>query len=187
MAEHVCPVWAGHLLASPVRKLFDNPKKILGPHVASGMTALDIGCAMGFFSLSLAEMVGAQGKVICIDLQEKMIEGLIKRARKAGLSERIETRLCSKDSLGLEEFTAIVDFALAAAVVHEVPNADRFFSEIYEAIKPDGKFLVSEPKGHVSDSEFGTTVSLAEQKGFHLINRSQTLFGRAALFQKVDA
>ncbi len=184
MAEHVCPVWVGHLLASPLRKLFDNPKKILGLHVTAGMTALDIGCAMGFFSLPLAEMVGIQGKVICIDLQEKMIESLAKRARKARLSERIETRLCGRDSLGLEGFAGTIDFALAFAVVHEVPNADRFFSEVHEVVKPDGNFLVAEPKGHVSESDFDATVYLAEQKGFNAVNRSRTFFGRAALFQK---
>ena len=102
MAEHVCPLWVGYLLASPVRKLFQDPEKIVGQHVGYGMTVLDIGCAMGFFSLPLAEMVGVQGKVICIDLQERMIEILENRARKAGLSERIETRLCGRDSLVIQ-------------------------------------------------------------------------------------
>ena len=43
MAKHVCPVWVGYLLASPLRKLFHNPKKILGPYVEEGMKVLDIG------------------------------------------------------------------------------------------------------------------------------------------------
>jgi 2-polyprenyl-3-methyl-5-hydroxy-6-metoxy-1,4-benzoquinol methylase len=184
MAEHLCPVWVGRLLASPLRRLYNNPKKILGEHVTEGMTVLDIGCAMGFFSLPLAEMVGVKGKVICIDVQEKMIEVLEKRARKAGLSERIETHLCSKDSLGLEEFTGTIDFALAFAVVHEVPDAGTFFSEIHEAIKPNGKFLVAEPKGHVSESDFDATVALAEQKGFTVVNRWQTFSGRAVVLEK---
>ena len=187
MAEHVCPVWVGHLLASPLRKLYNNPKKILGQHVTDGMTALDIGCAMGFFSLPLAEMVGVKGKVICIDLQERMIEVLEKRARKAGLSERIQTHLCGKDSLGLEEFTGTIDFALAFAVVHEVPDAGSFFSEIHEAIKPGGKFLVAEPRGHVSETNFDATVSLAVQKGFSEVNRSRTFFNRTALLVKQKA
>jgi 2-polyprenyl-3-methyl-5-hydroxy-6-metoxy-1,4-benzoquinol methylase len=184
MAEHLCPVWVGHLLASPLRKLFNNPKKTLGQHVIDGMTALDIGCAMGFFSLPLAEMVGAKGKVICIDLQERMIEVLEKRARKSGLSERIQTHLCGKDSLGLEELTGTIDFALAFAVVHEVPDAGSFLSEIHKAIKPGGKILVAEPRGHVSESNFHATVSLAVQKGFNEVNRSRTFFNRAALLVK---
>ena len=98
MAERVCPVWVGYLLASPVRKLFQNPKKILAPYVEDGMKVLDVGCAMGFFSLPLARMIGSNGKVICVDVQEKMIKSLEKRAQKAGLANRIETRVCRHNS-----------------------------------------------------------------------------------------
>ena len=72
MAERICPVWVGYLLASPIRKLFENPKKLLSDHVISDMTILDVGCAMGFFSIPLAKMVGSNGKIIAIDLQPKM-------------------------------------------------------------------------------------------------------------------
>jgi len=51
MAEHRCPVWVGYFLASGLRKLLQNPVKILSPYVKRNMTVLDIGCAMGFFSL----------------------------------------------------------------------------------------------------------------------------------------
>ena len=132
-------------------------------------------------------MVGIQGKVICIDLQERMIEVLKKRAGKAGLSERIETHLCGKDCLGLEKFVGTIDFALAFAVVHEVRDVGSFFSEIHEAIKPDGKCLVAEPKGHVSESDFDATLCLAEQKGFNIVNRSRSFFSRFALLQQRKA
>ncbi|MBW1867352.1 MAG: methyltransferase type 11, partial [Deltaproteobacteria bacterium] len=42
MAEHVCPVWVGYLLASPLRKIFQNPDKILSDYVKEGMKVLDI-------------------------------------------------------------------------------------------------------------------------------------------------
>ena len=51
MADRVCPWWLGYFLASPIRKLVHDPRSILEAYVKSGMTALDIGCAMGFFSL----------------------------------------------------------------------------------------------------------------------------------------
>ena len=93
MSERVCPVWVGYLLASPLRKFAHNPDKILSPYVKEGMTVLDIGSAMGFFSIPMAQMVGPEGKVICVDMQEKMLERLQKRAHKAGVADRIETRL----------------------------------------------------------------------------------------------
>ena len=183
--HHVCPIWVGYLLASPVRKLlWENPNKILKPYVNEAMTVADIGCAMGFFSLPLAQMVGPNGKVICVDVQEKMIRSLEKRARKTGLSGRIETLICHEDSLGLGNFEEKIDFALASAVIHEVPDAAGFFSEIYKAMKPAGRLLVSEPKGHVSEKDFETTVSAAEQSGFTVTDSPQIKRGRAVLFQK---
>ena len=77
IAQHVCPVWMGYLLASPLRKLLQNPKKILNPYIREGMKALDLGCDMGFFSLPLAEGIGPTGKIVCLDIQEKIDFGLV--------------------------------------------------------------------------------------------------------------
>ncbi len=184
MAEKVCPVWVGYLLASPVRNLFQDPQKMLSPYVKEGMNVLDIGCAMGFFSLPLAKMVGSNGKVICVDVQEKMIEALEKRAQKAKMSDRIETRICRHNSLDLNDLKEKIDFVLAAAVVHEVPDASAFFSEIYETIKQDGKFLVVEPRGHVSEKDFEISISLAEQNGFEVIDSPQISRSRVVLLGK---
>jgi 2-polyprenyl-3-methyl-5-hydroxy-6-metoxy-1,4-benzoquinol methylase len=184
MAKHVCPVWVGYLLASPTRKLFQNPGKILGPYVNEGMRVLDVGCAMGFFSLPLARMVGSGGKVICLDMQERMLRSLEKRARRAGLSGRIETRICNGDSLGLGNIKEKVDFALAFAVVHEVRDPAGFFSEISEALKPAGRLLAAEPRGRVSEEDFDRTISVAEQNGFIVTDRPRIKYSRAVVFQK---
>lgn len=182
--HHVCPVWIGYLLASPLRKLVQNPNTILSPYVKEGMAVLDIGSAMGFFSLPLAKIVGSDGKVICVDLQEKMIKALEKRARKAGLASRIETRLCSQNSLGLDDLHEKIDLALAFAVVHEVPDTNAFFSEIYKALKPAGTLLVSEPKAHVSEDDLNTSVSVAEQVGFKVTERPGIKRSWSVVFSK---
>ena len=184
MAGRVCPVWVGYLLASPVRKLLENPEKILSPYVKQDMKVLDAGSAMGFFSLPLARMVGPNGKVICVDMQEKMIQSLKKRARKAGLSDRIELRTCSQKSLCLDELKEKIDFALASAVVHEVTDASSFFSEIYEGIKLGGKFLVMEPKGHVTEKDFEVSTSVAVKIGFSVIDNPKIPRSRSVLFEK---
>ena len=184
MAKRVCPVWVGYLLASPIRKLFQNPQRILRPYIENGIKVLDVGCAMGFFSLPLAQMVGSKGKIICVDVQEKMIRSLEKRTRKAGLSNRIETRICHHNSLGLDDLKEEIDFAFASAVVHEVPDASKFFTEIYQIMKPTGRFLVIEPKGHVPEKYFEIIVSAAEQENFKIIERPQIGRSRAVLLGK---
>jgi SAM-dependent methyltransferase len=182
MAVHVCPFWCGYLLNCPLRKLTHNPRKILSPYAAVGMKVLDVGCAMGFFSLPLAELVGPSGRVICVDVQEKMLKVLRRRAVNAGLAERIETRQCPADSLGLDDFNGSLDFALVFAVAHEVPDAGRFFSEIAESLKPAAKLFFGEPKLHVQNSDFERSVAIAQKHRLKIIGRPDVSRTRTALF-----
>ena len=184
MAEKVCPAWLGYFLASPIRKLIHPPQTILTPYAEEGMTVLDIGCGMGFFSIPLARMVGAQGRVICVDMEERMLKGLEKRARRAGVSTRIETRLCYQHTIGLQDLAEKIDFALAFAVVHEVPDPPRFFAELSATIVPSGIVLLAEPKGHVSEEEFTSTLSMAKQQGFTTVKTPQIFRSRSVLLKK---
>jgi ubiquinone/menaquinone biosynthesis C-methylase UbiE len=156
----------------------------LGPFIKEGMTVLDVGCAMGFFSLPAARMVGLNGKVICIDLQQKMIDVLQRRARRAGLFHSMELRLCAEDGLGLRDRAGTADFAFAIAVVHEVPDSALLFQEIHQTLKPSGHLLVVEPKGHVSVEAFDATVATAPEAGFAVLERSKNRFGHTVLLKK---
>ena len=183
--QHVCPVWVGHLLSSPLRKLFENPGKILSLYIEEGMTVIDVGCAMGFFSLPMAEMVGPNGKVICMDIQEKMVSKLYRKARKKNLSDRIEVRVCRQDSLKTDNLEDMADFALASAVVHEVTDSGSFFTQLFSMLKEGGKLLVIEPSLHVSQEEFSNTVETAEKAGFVLVNGLKLRKRMTALFEKL--
>lgn len=184
MGGHVCPLWAGYLLASPVRKLFQNPKKILGPHVKSGMKTMDIGCAMGFFSLPLAQMVGPNGEVICVDLQTGMINSLQKRAQKARLMDRIKTRVCTAESLGIEDLVQQIHFVLAFAVVHEVPNRSSFFRQICTVLKDGVRVLMAEPKGRVLPGDFQNSLLVAGENGLTVIDKPRISKSHGALLEK---
>ncbi len=167
-----------------MRRLFEKPEEVLVPHLKGGVTAMDVGCAMGFFSLPMAELVGPAGRVICVDLQERMIRSLRKRASRAGLSDRIETRVCSASDLGVQDLEGKVDFALAYAVVHEVPDAAGLMVQIRDVLVPGGRFLIAEPRGHVSEGAFEGTVAAAEQAGLAVIDRPDIKRSRAVLMEK---
>jgi len=164
--RHVCPWWMGYLIASPLRKLGENPERILGPLVRPGMTAVDIGSAMGFFSLPLAKMVGPDGRVVCVDLQQRMLSTLEKRARRKGLDQIIESRLCTQEDLGLDDFAGRADLVLAVHVVHETSYPQRFLATCRSILKHGGRLLLIEPNGHVTDAEFESTRKLAHEVGF---------------------
>jgi ubiquinone/menaquinone biosynthesis C-methylase UbiE len=156
----------GWLLASPLRKLLQDPAEILAPHVREGMTVLEPGPGMGFFTLELARRVGPRGRVVAVDLQAQMLAGLRRRAARAGLAERIETRQASEHSLCVDDLAGQVDLVVAFAMVHELPDAGRFFAEARRALRPGGRLLLAEPAGHVSAQAFEATLQAAERAGF---------------------
>ena len=117
-------------MVCPLRKLFERPVKSLSPYFRPGMTVIDVGCAMGFFSIPMAEMVGPDGRVICIDLQEKMVRKLYRRAKKKNRLSRIEARVCSSGHLNVDDLNNVADFVLASAVIHEVADVVSLFAEL---------------------------------------------------------
>jgi ubiquinone/menaquinone biosynthesis C-methylase UbiE len=170
-----------------LRRLFENPYKILGRFVREGMIVLEPGCGMGYFTLPLARMVGSQGRVVAVEIQPKMLSVLSRRAQKAGLSNRIELHQTEAEGLGLEDLSGKVDLATALHMVHEVPDQDVFFTEVWKALKPGGKLFVVEPKGHVSQNRFEETVANAEKIGFKLeATFSKGVGGRGALLVKTS-
>ncbi len=184
MAHRVCPYWVGYLLISPLRRLAHKPAEILAPYVREGQTVLEPGPGMGFFTLELARRVGASGRVIAIDIQQKMLDRLKRRAAKAGLLERIDARLASPDSLGISEVSGRIDFTLAFAMVHELPDAGRFFQEIAAASKPGGTVLLAEPAGHVKQSIFDSELQLASKAGFEVVDHPKIKRSLTAVLEK---
>lgn len=185
MAHRVCPWWMGYVLVNPLRKLVQNPEKILSPYIRSGMTVMDVGCGMGYFSLDMAKLSGDKGKVVCVDLQERMINAVKKRSEKAGLKERIDTVVCLPDSLRLEGYSEQIDFAIAFYIVHEVPDARFFIEQMHRAIKPSGKLLVAEPKGHITESKFQKTIALICENGFKEVHGPAIFKSYVSLFERV--
>ena len=184
MAKLVCPWWLGYLLASPIRRLMVDPAKVLAPYVREGMGVLEPGPGMGFFTLELARRVGPSGRVIAVDVQPKMLEGLKRRAARAGFLERLDARLAAPDSLGVADLAGAVDLVLAFAVVHELPAAGPFFAEAAATLKPGGTLLLVEPTGHVNAEEFETQLRAAAQAGLEVADRPSLRRSRAALLKK---
>jgi len=178
---HVCPWWGGYFIDNRLRRLFHQPEVILAPFVQPGMTALDFGCGMGFFAISMAKLVGDDGLVLAVDLQQKMLDVLGKRAAKAGVKGRIRTHRCKPDSIGLE---GPVDFALAFYSAHEAPDLRRLLREIHGCIGLGGRLLLVEPVGHVSARAFQNMISVAEDVGLVLYDRPRVRLSRAAVMLK---
>lgn len=178
-APHVCPHTISFFLDNGFRKLIQNPKRIVGPYIEEGDTVIDMGCGPGFFSIEMAGLVGSQGKVIAVDLQEKMLGHVKRKAAKHGVTGRVEFHQCEADRIGLN---LKADFILAFYMVHETSSPLNFFKEAAGMLKPKGQLLVVEPWFHVSRGMFAQTVEQGEKAGLKLVEFPKWKGGRSVLF-----
>jgi ubiquinone/menaquinone biosynthesis C-methylase UbiE len=184
MQHRVCPWWLGYCLASPLRRFWQDPAQILQPYVHSGMTVVEPGPGMGFFTLELARLVGPSGRVVAVDLQPKMLEGLKRRLVKAGLADRVDCRLATPDSLGIADLADNADLVVAFAVVHEMPSTAAFFLEAAQCLKRHGTLLFAEPGGHVTAAKFEEELRYAAAAGLRLTARPAIGSSRTALLER---
>jgi SAM-dependent methyltransferase len=89
-----------------------------------------------------------------------------------------------RNSLGVADLTGQVDFTLAFAVIHELPNAERFFQELATVGKPGSLVLVAEPKGHVKEPRFETELRVAKNAGFEPIDCPEIKGSYTALLKR---
>jgi 2-polyprenyl-3-methyl-5-hydroxy-6-metoxy-1,4-benzoquinol methylase len=178
--DHICPWWLAYTFDNPFRSFFHNPEKMLGSYVSRGMTVLDAGCGMGFFSIGLARLVGDMGCVIAADVQAKILAVMLKRSEKAGVSSIIRPHRNEPENLGVE---TPVDFILAFWMVHEVPDPKLFFHQVRACLKPNGRILIAEPRFHVSAKRFEETVVIAQESGLKLCERPSIKFSRSVVFK----
>ncbi len=177
--HEVCTWWHAYSFDNPLRKLVHSPRRVLGAYVQDGMSILAVGCGMGHFSIGMAKLVGNSGKVIAVDLQQKMLDVMLKRAKRAGVSDRILPHRCGADNIGVTE---TVDFILAFWMVHEVGDQKDFFDQLKSVLAPGGKILMAEPRFHVNAEDVDQSIKIAETCDLRCIGKPEIRFSLTALF-----
>ncbi len=177
---HRCPWWVQYLLASPIRKLGESPRKLIGPYVEPGMTVLDPGCGFGYISFPAARMVGPTGRVVSVDVESRAIDRIRRRAGKAGLEERIDARVCKPRDLGLDDYAGKVDLVTVVHTLHEFEDLPGFLAQVARLLKPKGKMLVVEPRGHVKQEHFDAEMQVCLQESFKIEQSPSLGRGRMA-------
>lgn len=181
-ASHLCPWWLAYTFDNPLRRLAHPVAKMFGPYLQPGQSALDVGCGMGYFSIGLAQLLGPEGRVYAVDRQAKMLKVLRKRAARAGVDQRIETRECQAHSLGIDDLQ--VEVALCFWMAHEVDDQPRLFSQLADALPPGGRLLLAEPRGHVTPEEFSQEIDCAARCGLRFEAEWPARMSRGAVLQK---
>ena len=178
--KHVCPWWLCFTFDNPLRRLIHNPEAILGSFVRSGDTVLDVGPGMGYFTIPLAGLVGPSGRVIAADIQQKMLDALLRKARRRGVADRIQIHLSTPESIGIDQK---VDFVLAFWIVHEIANQEMFFKQIRDILNPSRGLLLAEPVIHVTRQMFSRTLGAAQKTGLTVKEKPRIRLSHSALLE----
>lgn len=178
---HVCPVERAGGLDNSLRRLLQNPRKILKPYIKKGMTVLDLGCGPGFFSIEIARLLSDSGKVIAADLQEGMLDKVRKKMLGTTLEQKIILHKCQEYSINLKHK---VDFVFAFYVIHEIPDHDKLFKELTSILNPNGQLFIVEPKFHVSKESFDHMAGIIKNHGLLVADRPKVFLSRTLILQK---
>ncbi len=117
--------------------------------IQEGDVVADIGAAAGFFSLRAAERVGPTGKVLAVDVQQEMIDGLEMMIERFG-HENIVPILGDLDDPKLPADS--VDHVLIVIAYHEFSRPIEMMRHVRNAMKRDGQMLIVEYKAETLDS-----------------------------------
>jgi ubiquinone/menaquinone biosynthesis C-methylase UbiE len=156
-----CPVWMKGMLDTPFTKGISNrtKKTIERLDLMPGMNVLDAGCGPGRLTIPVADMVGPDGIVTAIDIQEGMLAEAQKRASKAGLTNIHFIQAGLGD--GMIEHDRF-DRAVMITVLGEIPDREGALREIYGALKPGGILLIEET---IRDPHFQTRSTITSMAG----------------------
>lgn len=109
--------------------------------IKEGDIVLDFGSGAGFDAFLAVKKTGANGKVIGIDMTEKMIEKARDNARKYGY-KNVEFKLGDIENIPIEDNFA--DVIISNCVINLSPDKDKVFSEAYRVLKKGGGMYLSD-------------------------------------------
>lgn len=106
-----------------------------------GARVLEVGPGTGYYSLVVAERLEGQGRLDILDVQEKMLEHTLGRARAAGLVNVVPARA---DAQSLPYSDATFAAAFSCVALGEVPDPGAALAELRRVLQPGGRLVVGE-------------------------------------------
>ncbi len=130
---------------------FINPSAIIAQvGIQRGDIVADFGCGNGFFVLPAAQLAGAEGEVVAVDVQESKLAATVSIANQYGYRNvRVVRADLAKPILEIPE--AFCDVVILSNILHEIGQGkDALLKNAYRVLKSGGKVAVVEWKKELS-------------------------------------
>jgi ubiquinone/menaquinone biosynthesis C-methylase UbiE len=136
------PEFLADLIDNPLRRRFQPPYETAVRHgLEPGMTVLEVGPGNGTYTLGAAQRIGADGMLVTVDIEPRMIERVRQRAAAAGV-ENVEAKVADVYDLPFDDGT--FDVVTMIAVIGEIPEPVRAMQEFHRVLVPSGTLVFSE-------------------------------------------
>lgn len=152
--------------------------EILEP--APGERVLEVGPGTGYYTLDVAERVGAEGEMHMLDVQQEMLDHTMQRA--AGRAVEITPALSDATRMPYEDDA--FDAAYLVTVLGEIPDQHAALRELARVLRPGGRLVVGELMGDPHYVGFGSLRSRAAAGGLMFERRLGGPLGYFALFRR---
>lgn len=124
---------------------FIDPRAIIEKlEMLAGSVVADFGCANGYFSLPVAEKIGEEGVVYCLDILPQCIETVESQAKTKGVTNIIAKRANIEKDGGSKLPDSSCDWVIVKNVLFMNNNKETILGEAKRVLKDDGKILVIE-------------------------------------------
>lgn len=147
---------------------------------APGERVLEVGPGTGYYSLDVARQVAPGGRLDVLDLQQPMLDELMRRAADRGITNIVPT---VGDAQDLPFPEATFDAAFLVATLGEIPDRDQAFRELRRVLKPGGRLVVGEGQPDPHMLAIDDLRGRAEAVGFVCDGHEGTPFGYFARFR----
>jgi putative heme-binding domain-containing protein len=130
-------------MTRPERDAEELPDTLLSRlRIPSGATVVDLGAGTGYFTWRLALQVGPRGRVIAVDVQQKMLDLNARELKKRGVPARVDLVLGGDRDPRLPQ--GAVDLVLIANAYHEFSDPAATMAAVRRSLKPDGRVVILE-------------------------------------------
>lgn len=108
--------------------------------LAPGERVLDVACGPGLVAFAAAEALGAEGRVVGVDISGRMVDAASARAQERGVTNASFARM-EAEALALPD--ASFDVALCALGLMYMPHPEQALREMHRVLRRGGRMVVA--------------------------------------------